>query len=116
MGSTEIKAVADFLVADFEREMQTTLRVLEAVPHGRLDYRPDDVALARRIHRLLNQDGYTIRGVQQLLARGGRDGGDGDGTDRAEAPAAPAAMQAPGAQELRALRDSLVEALEDTAL
>ena len=32
-------------------------------------YRPDDVALARRIHRLLNQDGYTIRGVQQLLAR-----------------------------------------------
>jgi putative toxin-antitoxin system antitoxin component (TIGR02293 family) len=30
-------------------------------------YRPDDVALARRIHRLLNQDGYTIRGVQQML-------------------------------------------------
>ena len=30
-------------------------------------YRPADVALARRIHRLLNQDGYTIRGVQQLL-------------------------------------------------
>ena len=34
-------------------------------------YRPDDVALAQRIHRLLNQDGYTIRGVQQLLAQGG---------------------------------------------
>jgi len=33
-------------------------------------YRPADVALARRIHRLLNQDGYTIRGVQQLLASG----------------------------------------------
>ena len=28
-------------------------------------YRPDDVALARRIHRLLNAEGYTIRGVQQ---------------------------------------------------
>ena len=40
MGSTEVKTVADFLVTDFEREMQTTLRVLEAVPHGRLDYRP----------------------------------------------------------------------------
>ena len=30
-------------------------------------YRPDDVALARRIHSLLNQEGYTIRGVQRVL-------------------------------------------------
>jgi uncharacterized damage-inducible protein DinB len=44
MDSTQVKTVADFLVADFEREMQTTLRVLEAVPHGRLDYRPDGKA------------------------------------------------------------------------
>ena len=31
-------------------------------------YRPEDVALARRIHQLLDREGYTIRGVQQLLA------------------------------------------------
>lgn len=31
-------------------------------------YRPDDVALVRRIHDLLERDGYTIRGVQALLA------------------------------------------------
>ena len=30
-------------------------------------YRPDDVDLARRIHRLLSQEGYTVRGVQKLL-------------------------------------------------
>ena len=30
-------------------------------------YRPADVALARRIHRLLGQEGYTVRGVQKLL-------------------------------------------------
>ena len=30
-------------------------------------YRPEDVELARRIHRLLNQEGYTVRGVQKLL-------------------------------------------------
>ena len=30
-------------------------------------YRPEDVALVRRIHRLLNQEGYTVRGVQKLL-------------------------------------------------
>jgi DNA-binding transcriptional MerR regulator len=30
-------------------------------------YRPDDVALVRKIHRLLNEEGYTVRGVQKLL-------------------------------------------------
>ena len=30
-------------------------------------YRPQDVALARRIYRLLNEEGYTVRGVQKLL-------------------------------------------------
>ena len=41
MSSKEAKTVADFLIADFENEMQTTLRVIEAVPNGHLDYRPD---------------------------------------------------------------------------
>ncbi len=41
MNSDQTKTVADFLIADFENEMQATLRVLGAVPNGRLDYRPD---------------------------------------------------------------------------
>ena len=49
------------------------LRPLQRAGNRRY-YRPDDVALARRIHRLLNQDGSTIRGVQQLLANGSADG------------------------------------------
>ncbi len=35
------KIVAEFLVADFTNEMQTTLGVLQAVPNNHLDYRPD---------------------------------------------------------------------------
>ena len=31
-------------------------------------YRPEDVALVRRIDQALNRQGYTIKGVQQLLA------------------------------------------------
>ena len=31
-------------------------------------YRPEDVALVARINTLLNQEGYTIRGVQKLLS------------------------------------------------
>ena len=34
-------------------------------------YRPEDTALVRRIDQLLNRDGYTMRGVQQLLATEG---------------------------------------------
>jgi uncharacterized damage-inducible protein DinB len=41
MDSKEAKTVADFLIADFEGEMQTTLRIIEAVPTSHLDYRPD---------------------------------------------------------------------------
>ena len=35
---------------------------------GRRYYRAEDVALVRRIDQALNREGYTIRGVQQLLA------------------------------------------------
>ena len=33
-------------------------------------YRPEDVALVQRIDQALNRDGYTVRGVQQLLGGG----------------------------------------------
>ena len=56
-------------------------------------YRPEDVLLVRRIDALLNREGYTIRGVQQLLA--------------AEAKAGTADPLA----ALRAIRDLLVDAL-----
>ena len=41
-------------------------------------YRPEDVVLVKRIDGLLNRQGYTIRGVQQLLAAEGRGGGADD--------------------------------------
>jgi DNA-binding transcriptional MerR regulator len=38
---------------------------------GRRYYRPEDVALLRRIRDLLYSEGYTIKGVQKLLREGG---------------------------------------------
>ncbi len=38
---------------------------------GRRYYRPDDIALLRRISDLLYVQGYTIKGVQRLLREGG---------------------------------------------
>jgi DNA-binding transcriptional MerR regulator len=78
-------------------------------------YRPADVQLARRIHRLLNQDGYTIRGVQQLLEGGGAPAADGDPQSAAASSPAPAANAFPY-DRLRALRGTLVEALEESAI
>ena len=89
------------------------LRPLQRAGNRRY-YRPDDVALARRIHRLLNQEGYTIRGVQQLLAKGDRSQGAEQGR-----MAAPAPQARPGqlpTDQLRALRRQLADALEDTAV
>jgi DNA-binding transcriptional MerR regulator len=67
-------------------------------------YRPEDVALVRRINELLNQQGYTVRGVQKLLM-----------TEARSAPAPTAAGPVAGAPveatSLRAVRDLLASAL-----
>ncbi len=86
------------------------LRPLQRAGNRRY-YRPADVALAHRIHRLLNQDGYTIRGVQQLLSSGAGDGEDLTAT----ATPAPAnqASDFP-AEDLRALRNDLRSALDES--
>ena len=46
------------------------LRPLQRAGNRRY-YRPADAATARRIHDLLDNQGYTIRGVQKLLAAKG---------------------------------------------
>src|SRR5579883_533454 len=49
---------------------------------GRRYYRPEDVALLRRIHGLLYRECYTIKGVQRVLRAPRR----GEGEETAEAP------------------------------
>ena len=63
-------------------------------------YRPEDVALVERIDRLLNREGYTIKGVQQLLAR-----------ERGAPP--PVAAPAAPRPTLIAIRDLLARALAE---
>jgi DNA-binding transcriptional MerR regulator len=75
-------------------------------------YRPADVALARRIHRLLNRDGYTIRGVQQLLASGAPDGDSAEAAVAAIEPATGSRRSDFPLEQLLAIRRTLKEALE----
>jgi DNA-binding transcriptional MerR regulator len=77
-------------------------------------YRPADVALAKRIHRLLNEEGYTVKGVQKLLrSKDSAIEAPAPETSPAE-PSRPAPE--PGAIDLNRLkfvRDNLAAALED---
>lgn len=71
-------------------------------------YRPEDVALVRRIQHLLDDEGYTVRGVQKLLADGAP---PADPTPVDERPAE--AASAIDRNALRALRDRLAAALAE---
>jgi DNA-binding transcriptional MerR regulator len=87
-------------------------------------YRPSDVDIARRIHRLLGQEGYTVRGVQKLLrdkeaqavdvATAVHETVPVSAPAFAAAPVAEAADQAGGVDVFRLiqLRDRLREALD----
>lgn len=65
MDAQASKTVAEFLVADFEREAQTTLRVLEAVPDGRLDYQPDPKAKTGLglVRHIALEDAWLLNGI-----------------------------------------------------
>jgi DNA-binding transcriptional MerR regulator len=91
------------------------LRPLQRAGNRRY-YRPDDVDLARRINRLLNEEGYTVRGVQKVLRTRG-----GESEERAMAapPASTPAADEEGNEarldvgRLVAIRDGLAAALYD---
>jgi len=92
------------------------LRPLQRAGNRRY-YRPADAALVRRIHSLLNEQGYTIRGVQKLLAQ--KSPAANPDPAPPPTPIAPqpvlvvsqSALPSPARAELLAIRESLVQAL-----
>ena len=78
-------------------------------------YRPADVALARRIHRLLNEEGYTVKGVQKLLRS--KEAAAEEAPTPASPPtslaAAPLARSPINLDRLKVVRNQLAAALQD---
>jgi DNA-binding transcriptional MerR regulator len=68
-------------------------------------YRPEDVALVLRINSMLNQEGYTIRGVQKLLSTERKRVSIGNG----------AQPKADNIGAIKAVRDTLAQALSEDA-
>jgi DNA-binding transcriptional MerR regulator len=90
---------------------------------GRRYYRPADVAMVETIDRLINREGYTLKGAEAVLRAGGSSGGDRRNGDRRAAAAddAPAGVRlviedAPDTAALiaglKAVRARLARALE----
>jgi DNA-binding transcriptional MerR regulator len=69
---------------------------------GRRYYRPEDVALVQTIDRLVNREGYTLKGARQALSGGAVQ-------PSTEAPKIEVADIVP---HLRAIRERLARALE----
>ena len=74
---------------------------------GRRYYRPDDVALVERIDRLVNREGYTLKGAKAAL----RGVPDQQAAVQQAAPTMAAKVDANLIERLRSIRDDLQEAL-----
>lgn len=72
---------------------------------GRRYYRPEDIRVVDTIDRLVNREGYTLKGARQALE-------GGTASEPPAAPAAPAAPQPEVVSQLRAIRDGLAAALD----
>lgn len=77
---------------------------------GRRYYRPQDVALLTEINRLLNHDGYTIKGARQAL-KGGKTGVAAAVEAPQPAVVPPSEPAVDVAEMLRAIRDRLAAAI-----
>lgn len=78
---------------------------------GRRLYRPEDVALLHNIHRLLYQEGYTVKGARRFLTESGAKDAQPTAPAPAPAPAPIAPTNAFDFRALQAVRDRLASAL-----
>ncbi len=75
---------------------------------GRRYYRPEDLALVQTIDRLINREGYTLKGARQAIEKGSAPPPSAPAPATAEADAPDPALAA----QLRAIRQRLAAALE----
>ena len=78
---------------------------------GRRYYRPEDVELVATIDRLINREGYTLKGAKQAIQRGNKPAVAQVVPDLTRAAPAVAASPANVLPQLRSIRERLAAAL-----
>jgi uncharacterized damage-inducible protein DinB len=63
----EAKLIAGFILADYERERITTLRVLESIPDGKGDYAPDPKSMSalKLAFHIVASEWYFLEAIHQ---------------------------------------------------
>lgn len=82
---------------------------------GRRYYRADDIMLVRKIDRLVNAEGYTLRGARQAIEGGNGSESEppaGDAFTDTEAKPAPQEYSPDVLPQLQAIRGRLAQALD----
>jgi uncharacterized damage-inducible protein DinB len=80
MSPQQAKGLAEYLLGDFEREIPTTIRVIEAAQDGKLDYAPD--AKAKTALALIRHLAMVDPWFLNSIANGAFDGTQIDETDK----------------------------------
>ena len=88
------------------------LRPLQRAGNRRY-YRPADVELARTIHRLLDREGYTVRGVQKVLRSKDVPAANDEPVVQQQAPAHVVPSPQVDVERLKVVRHNLASLLED---
>ncbi len=78
---------------------------------GRRYYRPEDIALVERIDRLVNREGYTLKGARAALRTAPDPQAAAPQPASPQAPAAPAPDNSQLLRKLKAIRADLQAAL-----
>ncbi|GGD48936.1 MerR family transcriptional regulator [Erythrobacter arachoides] len=78
---------------------------------GRRLYRQQDLKVVEAIDRLVNREGYTLKGAKMALEQGGAQAGRSAASGDAPASPATAGVTGETARQLRAIRDRLEAAL-----
>jgi DNA-binding transcriptional MerR regulator len=79
---------------------------------GRRYYRPEDIRVVDTIDRLVNREGYTLRGARQAIEGGAASVPGGQAPAQPMPTSAPATTQPRLVAHLRAIRENLAAALK----
>lgn len=85
---------------------------------GRRYYRPDDIALVETIDRLVNEEGFTLKGAKAAIQKRKKADSQSDGlmfqNDKgSESEGSPSGKSADLVPKLRAIRSRLADALDE---
>jgi len=108
MSAQQARGITEFLLADLQQEMGTTIRVIEAAEGGKLDYAPDPKAATGigLIRHIVTSDAWFLNGIASGVFGSGEESAGTKITTPAEGAALYKATIPAAMERVRALPDA----------